>query len=89
MDRRSQRTGTKLTAKLLVELHGQKTEHNINVLDMPAEGMKILTDVNLAVSQLVGIIPAEGRRFMKWSSVVWVGTPGSEEEGEAGLEFLP
>ncbi len=86
--RRFFRTGANAPITLLTACEGTEIRSASCLMDFSMKGIRVRAGVALKRGQSVEIEAAEGRRSCVPARVVWVGKPGSVEEGQAGLELL-
>jgi hypothetical protein len=84
--RRSKRIATKKRASLVVNLGSRPQRVPCLIVDRSAEGFRLRGGFRRKRGQLVEVIPGEDELNAIRCSVVWVGKPGSKQEGEVGLE---
>jgi hypothetical protein len=87
--RRSHRQSAAFPVTLLVRSRLRQTEYSGHTVDISLEGARLCCTVILRPGQVIAVVPDEGRAFALRGRVVWVGSPGTERAGLAGLEFLP
>lgn len=86
--RRSKRTAVKKRASLVAE-HGRQYERiPCLILDSSQDGFRLRANVRLRRGQVVEVILDEDPFNVVHYSVVWVGKPGSKNEGEMGLQAV-
>ena len=86
--RRSKRTSVKKRASLVAK-HGRQHERvPCIVLDSSPGGFRLRGTVRLKRGQDVEVILDEDPMNVVYCSVIWVGKPGSKNEGEVGLQTV-
>ncbi len=73
---------------LITESVDYKVAHDTFTIDLTYRGARVRDTIGLRREQTVEFIPSEGPRYVLPTRVAWVGTPGSAQDGQAGLEFL-
>ncbi len=86
--RRLKRSPTKIPATLVVDPEGEREKHPCRMVDISQAGLRLEANVGLKLGQVVEVVPSEGARHAVRCCVVWVGKPGSHQEGESGLQIL-
>ena len=86
--RRSKRVLSKKRASLVITLNRNQKRLPCLVLDSSNEGFRLRGSFNLKRGQVVEIILDQEPLRSVHSRVVWIGTVGSKEEGEVGLEII-
>lgn len=89
--RRSERSQIEMTVRLLIPRPGSDDlVHRALTRDFSNFGARVICQVPLVPGQRVRFIPrnADQRSLAVPGRVVWVGEPGSERSGQAGIEFL-
>jgi hypothetical protein len=86
--RRSARVMSKRRASLVINLDGKAKRLPCLVVDSSKEGYRLRGSFNLRRDQIVELILDEEVPNPERCRVVWVGRPGSKQEGEAGLETV-
>jgi hypothetical protein len=84
--RRSKRVMLKRRASLVVNLDRKPRRLPCLVLDSSKGGFRLRGSFDLRRGQVVELILDEETPSAERCSVVWVGKPGSKQEGEVGLE---
>ena len=85
--RRLKRTALKKRASLIV-MHGRQAQRiPCLVLDNSQGGFKIGGASRLKRGQFIELILDENTSITVLCRVMWVGKPGSKQEGEAGLQI--
>jgi hypothetical protein len=87
--RRLMRVALKRRASLVAKLGRQETRIPCLILDSSQVGFRLRGTVRLRRGQVVEVILDENPLDQVRCSVVWVGEPGSQHEGEAGLVAIP
>jgi len=86
--RRSKRNLAKARASLVVNLDRKQKRLPCLVLDSSKNGFRLRSNFHLRRGQIVEIILDEDPFNAVRCSVVWTGKPGSEHDGEVGLETV-
>ena len=86
--RRSQRVVIKKGASVVVNLGSQPQRIPCLIVDRSPEGFRLRGGFRLRRGQVVEVIPSEDELNSIRCSVVWVGKPGSKQEGEIGLKAV-
>jgi Tfp pilus assembly protein PilZ len=86
--RRSERIVTSFPVKLLTDVNGQRRQHSAHTLDISKGGVRVRTDAALEPGRTVTIILESEHVFPLRGRVVWVNRCETEQEIEAGQEFL-
>jgi len=86
--RRSKRVMSKRRASLVINLDRNQKRLPCLVLDSSKKGFRLHGSFRLRRGQEVEIILDEDPLMCVRCSVVWVGKPGSKQEGEVGLETV-
>ena len=86
--RSSKRIATKARASLIIASAGSHKRLPCLVLDTSKEGFRLRGTFHLRRGQVVEIILDEEPLSAVRCSVVWVGKPGTKQEGEAGLQTV-
>jgi hypothetical protein len=73
---------------LLMDADGESLQTEALSLDYSQYGLGLRSAEKLAVGQTVSVVPAEGSQYAVRARVVWVGQASSDNESQAGLEFL-
>jgi hypothetical protein len=84
--RRSKRVVSKRRASLVINLDRKPKELPCLLLDSSKEGFRLRGSFDLNCGQVVELILDGEMPSSKRCGVVWVGKPGSRQEGEVGLE---
>jgi len=85
-DRHSKRVPSKSRASLVINLDRNQRRLPCLILDSSKEGFKLGGIHNLRRGQVVELVLGEGSPSSARCRVVWIGKPGSRQEGEVGLE---
>jgi hypothetical protein len=86
--RRSKRVVSKRRASLVIGLDRRPRRFPCLVLDSSKEGFRLRENFHLRRGQVVELILDEEPPSSERCSVIWVGTAGSKQEGEVGLETV-
>jgi hypothetical protein len=86
--RRSKRLVSKRRASLVVNLDRKPMRLPCLVLDSSKEGFRLRGTFDIRRGQVVELILDEETPTAQRCSVVWIGKPGSKQEGEIGLESV-
>jgi hypothetical protein len=86
--RRSKRLVSKRRASLVVNLDRKPMRLPCLVLDSSKEGFRLRGTFDIKRGQVVELILDEETPTAQRCSVVWIGKPGSGQEGEIGLESV-
>ena len=86
--RRSKRIVTKKGASVVVNLGSQPQRIPCLIVDRSTEGFRVRGGFRLKRGQVVEVIPSEDELQSIRCSVVWIGKPGSKQEGEIGLKAV-
>ena len=86
--RRSKRIVMKKGASVVVNLGSHARRVPCLIVDRSPEGFRLRGGFRLKRGQLVEVIPGEDELNAIRCSVVWVGKPGSSQEGEVGLQAI-
>jgi len=86
--RHSKRVMSKERASLVINLDRNPQRLPCLVLDSSKEGFRLRGSFHLRRGQVVELILDEDPTSPERCSVVWVGKPGSKQEGEVGLEIV-
>jgi PilZ domain len=84
--RRSKRVMSKMRASLVINLDRNQTRLPCLVLDSSKVGFRLRGSFHLRRGHVVELIVDEGLPSSERCRVVWVGTAGSKQAGEIGLE---
>jgi hypothetical protein len=86
--RSSERHPAKKHGSLIINLERQLQRLPCLIVDFSRGGFRVRGSFRLKRGQLVEVIPDDDPLCVVKCSVVWVGSPGSAQQGEAGLEAL-
>ena len=86
--RRSKRIAIKKGASVVVNLGSHPQRLPCLIVDRSPHGFRLRGGFRLKRGQLVEIIPADDELNAIRCSVVWVGKPGSKQEGEVGVKAV-
>ena len=86
--RRLKRLMSKVPASLVINLERKPERLPCLVLDSSNEGFRLRGSFHVRRGQLIEIILDEDPVRSVRCNVVWVGKPGSKQEGEVGLETV-
>ena len=86
--RRSKRIVLKKGASLVVNLERIPKRLPCLIVDSSAEGFRLMGALRLKRGQVVEIIPDEDPLNVSKCQVIWIGKPGSKQEGQVGLQLL-
>lgn len=86
--RRLKREELPTGANLVVHLGGRQARFTCLILDSSENGFRVGWTLRLRCGQAVELFLNEDPFNAVGCSVIWVGRPGSELEGEAGLEAV-
>jgi hypothetical protein len=86
--RRSKRIAGKKRASLVMHVSRIQKRVPCLVLDATEGGFRLHVDSRLRRGQVVALILDEDPVSAVWCTVVWIGRPGSKQQGEAGLEIV-
>lgn len=84
--RRSKRIVAKASASVVVDLASHPKRIPCLIIDRSREGFRVRLSSRLRRGQAVEIIAHDNPLHAIPCSVVWVGKPGSKQEGEVGLQ---
>jgi hypothetical protein len=87
--RRSERHKIRLALVLLTDPDEGEDREEVFAVDISQHGCRIEGSASLIPGQVVHLIPSEPEGVAMSGRVVWVGEPGSDLAGEAGIELLP
>jgi len=62
--------------------------HTASIVDLSFLGMRVRAEAQLKPGQTVNVTRMTGAPAIIPGQVVWVGPPGSNEEGQAGLRYI-
>jgi hypothetical protein len=87
--RRLKRIAGKKRASLVIFVHIARTQERVPclVVDATERGFRVHVNFPLRRGQFVELILDEDPLSAVRCCVVWIGKPGSKEQGEAGLEI--
>ncbi len=85
--RSSKRVATRKGASVVVNLGSLPQRVPCLIVDRSPEGFRLRGSFRLKRGQIVEVIPSDELGSIR-CSVVWVGKPGSKQEGEVGLHAL-
>jgi hypothetical protein len=86
--RRLKRVIAKKRASLVINLQRNQTRIPCLVVDSTEKGFRLHGHFHLRRGQVVELVLDEDPLSAVRCSVVWVGKPGSKQQGEAGLETV-
>jgi hypothetical protein len=86
--RRSKRIAMRKGASVVVNLSAQPRRVPCLIVDRSPEGFRLRGGFRLKRGQLVEVIPGDDELNAIRCSVVWIGKPGSKQEGEVGLKAV-
>ena len=86
--RRSKRVALKRRASLIAKLGRHEERIPCLILDSSQAGFKLRGTARLRRGQVVEVILDEDPMDVVHCSVIWVGKPGSKNEGEVGLQAV-
>jgi hypothetical protein len=87
--RQSKRMVTRNRASLIVNFRGHAERHPCLIVDRSPNGFRLRgVSSRLRRGQTVEVILDEDPSNSVRCSVVWIGKPGSKQEGEAGLQAV-
>jgi hypothetical protein len=75
-------------ASLVVNLERIPKRLPCLIVDSSPEGFRLMGTFRLRRGQVVEIIPDEDPLNVSRCHVIWIGTPGSKQEGQVGLQLL-
>jgi len=87
-NRRSKRIVLKKGASLVVNFERIPKRLPCLILDSSPEGFRLMGTFRLKRGQIVEIIPDEDPMNTSKCHVIWIGKPGSKQEGQVGLQLL-
>jgi hypothetical protein len=87
-NRRSKRIVLKKGASLVVNLERIPKRLPCLIVDSSPEGFRLVATFRLRRGQVVEIIPDEDPLNVSRCHVIWIGKPGSTQEGQVGLQLL-
>jgi len=86
--RRSKRIVLKKSASLVVNLDRIPKRLPCLIVDSSPEGFRLMGTFKLKRGQVVEIIADEDPLNISKCHVIWIGKPGSKQEGQVGLQLL-
>ena len=86
--RRSKRVVTRKGASVVLNLGSQPQRVPCLIVDLSPEGFRLRGGFRLKRGQVVEVIPGDDQLNAIRCSVVWIGKPGSKQDGEIGLRAL-
>ncbi len=86
--RRLKRIAAKKRASLVVNLERNQTRIPCLVVDASEDGFRLHGSFRLRRGQLVELVLDEDPISAVRCNVVWIGKPGSKQQGELGLETV-
>lgn len=86
--RRSKRVVTKKGASVVVNLGSHPQRVPCLIVDRSAEGFRLRGGFRLKRGQVVEVIPGDDELNAIRCSVIWIGKPGSKQDGEVGLKAV-
>jgi hypothetical protein len=86
--RRSKRVTLKKRASLVINLDRKPKRLPCLVLDSSKEGFRLRGSFDLRRGHVVELILDEDPLRPERCSMIWVGKPGTNQEGEVGLETI-
>lgn len=86
--RRSQRVIMRKGASVVVNLGSHPQRVPCLIVDRSPEGFRLRGGFRLRRGQIVEVIPGDDELNAIRCSVVWVGDPGSKQDGEVGLKAV-
>jgi hypothetical protein len=86
--RRSKRVVVKKGASVVVNLGSHPRRVPCLIVDRSPEGFRLRGGFRLKRGQVVEVIPNDDELNAIRCSVVWIGKPGSKQEGEVGLKAI-
>lgn len=87
--RRSKRVVAKTPASVVIDLASRPKRIPCLILDRSREGFRLRLNSRLRRGQAVEVISHDDPLHIVPCSVVWVGKPGSKQEGGVGLQAQP
>ncbi|HZP00619.1 MAG TPA: PilZ domain-containing protein [Terriglobia bacterium] len=85
--RRAERVPGPLFVRLINPGRVPRLEQDGTIIDISPYGARIRSNASFSADEVVDVVLAASGRTRP-CRVVWVGAPGSGQEGQAGLEFL-
>jgi hypothetical protein len=86
--RRFKRTPTRMPVTLLVEPDRNRLDLDAPVVDSSQQGLRVRVDTALTPGATVWVIPNTSSGYNERCRVVWIRKASTDNEGEAGLEFV-
>ncbi len=86
--RRSKRVVVKKGASVVVNLGSHPQRVPCLIVDRSPDGFRLRGGFRLKRGQVVEVIPSDDELNAIRCNVIWVGKPGSKQEGEVGLEAV-
>ena len=86
--RRSKRIAMRKGASVVVNLGSKPQRVPCLIVDRSPEGFRVRGGFRLKRGQLVEVIPNDDELNAIQCSVVWIGKPGSKQDGEIGLKAV-
>ncbi len=86
--RRSKRIAIRKGASVVVNLGSHPQRVPCLIVDRSPEGFRLRGGFRLKRGQMVEVIPSDDELNAIRCSVVWVGKPGSKQDGEVGLKAV-
>lgn len=86
--RRSKRIVMRKGASVVVNLGSHPHRVPCLIVDRSPEGFRLRGGFRLKRGQVVEVIPGDDELNAIRCSVVWIGRPGSKQEGEIGLKAV-
>jgi hypothetical protein len=86
--RRSKRTVTRKGASVVVNLGSHPQRVPCLIVDRSEGGFRLRGGFRLKRGQVVEVIPGDDELNAIRCSVVWIGKPGSKQDGEVGLKAV-
>ena len=86
--RRSKRSATRKGASVVVNLGSHPQRVPCLIVDRSEGGFRLRGGFRLKRGQVVEVIPGDDELNAIKCSVVWIGKPGSKQDGEVGLKAV-
>lgn len=86
--RRFKRILTKQRASMVVNLDRNRKKLPCLVLDSSKDGFRLRGTFHLRRGQTIEVVLDANPRYAVRCDIVWVGKPGSKEEGEVGVQTV-
>lgn len=86
--RRSKRTAARKGASVVLNLGSKPQRVPCLIVDRSEGGFRLRGGFRLKRGQLVEVIPGDDELNAIKCSVVWIGKPGSKQDGEVGLKAV-